>query len=417
MIIYNINTEEINGNRVKININLLIKNEQKLLWLLTEKENIDFFCIDRCDGIIVMLLPELLLIGEDIESTLSISEKLYYNLSRLIPLLVKKSKGRFKNIEIRCPLTSEVYKGSIRKNATGMSFGIDSLYSFYNHRISPPPLSPHIHASNNSIKRTCASLPPNYVVNLITFFNHGAFNGQYTNNQEQQRTVFARGREKVVEFAYDNNISYLTVDTNLDELYSLNYTKTHTFRTAGIAVCFQKIIKNYYYSSGIWGDKGFVIDPFQDSAYYDIFSLNSLGTENISLYSDGYENSRFEKTEYLANIEDSKRYLSVCWRDLDNCSACPKCIRTLAALELLGKIEEYSGVFQLEKYYDNHAWHWAKIISLRKKDDFYHEIYDKAIKMDYRFSTKTRLLAILFSVGRLLFRPKLLSLTQQLLKR
>lgn len=415
MIINNINTEEIDGIRIRININLLIKNKQKLLWLLTEKENIDFFCTDRCDGIIVMLLPELLLIGEDIESTLPISEKLYYNLSRLVPLLVRNSKGRFKNIDIRCPLTSEVYNGNNRKSATGMSFGIDSMYSFYNHRVTPPTNATQ--ATNNSVKRTCASLPPDYMVTLITFFNHGSLNGQYTNTQEQMRAVFARGREKVMEFAYDNNISYLTVDTNLDELYSLNYTKTHTFRTAGIALCFQKLIKNYYYSSGILGDNGFVIDPFQDSAHYDIFSLNSLETENISLYSDGYENSRFEKTEFLVNIEDTKKYLSVCWRDLDNCSECPKCIRTLAALELLGKIEEYSNVFSLKHYYENHSWHWAKIISLRNKDLFYQEIYEKAIAMDYRFSAKTRLLAMSFSLGRLVFRPKLLSLIQHLLKR
>lgn len=427
----------------KISVSLKFKGQNRELWFITESSNSEYFCTDRCDGIIVMLLPELLLIGEDINSELAISEKLYYNLEHLNRFLVKQSKGRFQNIKINCPLTSKRYEDAGRKNATGMSFGIDSMYSFYSHAVTPPhSINCTTYVSGNpesacSVESTEAQIPKvaegcilvsegqvysrkipsDFVVNLICFFNHGSLNSSYTNNQEQMRAIYNKGREKVVKFAQANNISYLNVDTNIDEFYSLNYTKTNTFRTVGIAVCFQKLIKNYYYSSGYDLGEIFKSDPYQDSAYYDILSLPSLGTENINLFSDGYEVSRYEKTEYLTKYKDTRKYLNVCWQDLENCSSCPKCIRTMAALELLGQLEEYKNVFSLEKYFHSYNWNWAKIISLRKTDSFYKEIYDLALRKNKKFGAKIKILALLFSIGRFAFKPRLLSAVQRCLKR
>lgn len=237
MRINSIRKEKNTEDTTKIIVDLTIKGQQKDLWLITENENAKYFCTERCDGIIVMLLPELLLIGENIESDLPISEKLYYNLSKLMPALVDNSQGRFSNIEIRCPLSTASLRNERQKSATGMSFGIDSLYSYFSHR----PESCH------------GVVPRDYVVELITFFNNGSLNGEYRNNQQQMRAIFARGRERVIRFAERQNVDYLTVDTNIDEFYTLNYTKTHTFRTIGIVLCFQRLIVNYYFASSYKG--------------------------------------------------------------------------------------------------------------------------------------------------------------------
>lgn len=381
---------------VKILVDLNIRDEHKKLWFVIENENAEYFCYDRCDGIIVMLLPELLLIGEDIESDYPISEMLYYNLKRFIPLLVKQSKNRFHDIRIKCPLTKEIYSYS-KLNATGMSFGIDSMYSFYSH----------------SVESYCS---PSYKVNLITFFNHGSLNGQYSNSQEQMREAFWRGRERVQKFANKENVKILSVDSNIDEFYSLNYTKTHTYRTVGIAICFQKLIGKYFYSSGFCSGE-FKVDPFEDCAYYDLLSLQMLGTENTSLISDGYEKSRFEKTSFLTQFDDVKKYLSVCWRDIDNCSECPKCIRTLAALELLGNLDEFTEVFDISKYKKNYDWYWAKILSLSNKDKFYKDLAVKAAEQHYHFSAKIYFLFVIFFLGRLILPQSILSIIQHKFKK
>lgn len=237
MRINSIRKEKHSAETTKIIVDLIIKNQHRDLWLITEVDNAEYFCLDRCDGIIVMLLPELLLIGENIESDLPISEKLYYNLSKLIPALVDNSQDRFSNIEIHCPLSNASFRSDHKKNATGMSFGIDSLYSYFSHR----------DLRNHQV------VPPDYVANLITYFNNGSLNGEYKNNQEQMRGIYARGREKVIRFATQQNVDYLTVDTNIDEFYSLNYTKTHTFRTIGIVLCFQRLISKYWFASSYRG--------------------------------------------------------------------------------------------------------------------------------------------------------------------
>ena len=56
----------------------------------------------------------------------------------------------------------------------------------------------------------------------------------------------------------------------------------------------------------------------------------------------------------------SKKYLNVCCRHSDdpnvdekNCRECAKCNRTLIALDAMGKLTEYSKVFDLNKYKKN----------------------------------------------------------------
>lgn len=280
---------------------------EKTLWLETHSKNLKYFSQNRIDGVMVALLPELLRRGEDIKSEIPISRRLYYQLTHILnPILIEKSQGLFKMIEIDCPLTEEISCLQNRVSATGMSFGIDSLYSYYTHR------------SEKQCDRE-------HIVKLITFFNHGSLNGQYQNNESEMRKVFNRGEEKVIEFANAEGIDFLAIDSNLDSLYKRNYTETHTFRTAGLVLMFSKLIKNYYYSSGC-KIEDFNINVRDDSAYYDILSLPLLSTEEVCFYSDGLNVGRFSKTEYLAKNMIGQDILSVCWSDIDNCGECPKCI-------------------------------------------------------------------------------------------
>ena len=223
---------------------LQFEGEQTCLWFEIDQVNAWCFERGRIDGIIVMLLPELLLRGEDVISELPCSERLWYSLTKtVIPVLVSSSKGRLKHIEIKCPLIHTAYSHD-RKSATGMSLGIDAMYTYYRH---------------------LEGCPPNFEVELLCYFNHGAHNDGYTKNSIQMRESYEEGRRVVSEFAALERRSFLACDTNLDEILPINYTNTHTFRTAGIALLFQKEISNYFYSSG-FGMDDFSINPFDDSA-------------------------------------------------------------------------------------------------------------------------------------------------------
>ena len=51
---------------------------------------------------------------------------------------------------------------------------------------------------------------------------------------------------------------------------------------------------------------------------------------------DDYFVTRFEKTQRIVEEPVTWRHLRVCWRAGMNCGRCPKCVRTLVALEALG---------------------------------------------------------------------------------
>jgi hypothetical protein len=70
--------------------------------------------------------------------------------------------------------------------------------------------------------------------------------------------------------------------------------------------------------------------------------LNPLyGTERIDFETDGCEATRFEKVAVIAANDVALDALRVCWEnrnDAYNCGECEKCLRTMAALEIVGAL-------------------------------------------------------------------------------
>jgi len=78
-----------------------------------------------------------------------------------------------------------------------------------------------------------------------------------------------------------------------------------------------------------------------------------LSTESLDLVDDGNLYDRSEKTKLIADYPPAMKYLNVCYGHdtLDtNCSVCPKCARTLLTLDILGRLEDFAGVFDLARY-------------------------------------------------------------------
>ena len=74
---------------------------------------------------------------------------------------------------------------------------------------------------------------------------------------------------------------------------------------------------------------------------------------SLDLLDDGNLYDRSMKTRLVADYAPAAKYLNVCYGHdtLDtNCSVCPKCVRTLLTLDILGKLEEFGGVFDLARY-------------------------------------------------------------------
>lgn len=66
------------------------------------------------------------------------------------------------------------------------------------------------------------------------------------------------------------------------------------------------------------------------------------GCDNVEFVYDGAESSRIEKVEYISDNNVVQEHLRVCYSSNDeyNCCECEKCIRTMASLEAIGKLNQ-----------------------------------------------------------------------------
>ncbi len=66
-----------------------------------------------------------------------------------------------------------------------------------------------------------------------------------------------------------------------------------------------------------------------------------FSSSRLSVVHDGASFMRIERTALVAQFQEALNILHVCWQDhsLGNCSHCEKCLRTMAALDLLGAKE------------------------------------------------------------------------------
>ena len=88
------------------------------------------------------------------------------------------------------------------------------------------------------------------------------------------------------------------------------------------------------------------------SEYADSYALPLMHSDKLSLISDGCQYSRSNKTEIISDWDITKKYLNVCCANtgVEDCSTCHKCMRTLLPLEAMGRLSEYSTVFDIEEY-------------------------------------------------------------------
>lgn len=76
-------------------------------------------------------------------------------------------------------------------------------------------------------------------------------------------------------------------------------------------------------------------------------------TESMKVIHDGCGDRRWEKVRYLMGYQTILDNLQVCWRSkVTNCGECPKCIRTMLSLHLLGgfskPLPKYNDIRQLK---------------------------------------------------------------------
>ena len=317
------------------------------LWFATGPEYGHYLVEERGDAFLVAVLIHALREKHDIRLLALISERLFYSVTEYLIPALHRALPTLGQISIDCELDSTVWPNA-RAVGAGNSCGVDSMFTVAKH--------------------TSPTCPAGFRLTHLTFHDCGS----------HRRHLFSVDpgladdrRELTSQFAREIGLPQVSVDTNLNtlpEAINLPFEQMHTYLNTACALALQKLFKTYYYSSS------FPADVFRftlaDSAYYDTFTLPLLATEQLSFSAAGKAYSRAEKMQQLMEYEPSHSFLNVCTTALENCSSCEKCLRTLVAIELLGGLDVYEEVFDLETYAKHRSRH---VVDVLKRDGHYYQ--------------------------------------------
>ncbi len=348
------------------------KDNNYTMWFRAPKEYARFLTDEVCDAFLVAMIYYAMASGSDIRCEAPVSEKLFYGITtHIIPLLCNEKHG-YRRIRVEAKTTDRCFNAE-KKVGTGMSCGVDSLYTLW--------------------KYTLADTPENYRLDTLTYLNMGAIfhpdmksSTQYTLEEFYKKTD-EMSEEKLqcaVEVGNAANMPVIYIESNMDsDFYRGCYGYTCVYRNTSCILAMSKYFSKYYCSSAGWPN---FYDPtlHDGSEHYELMLCPFLSSDSVEfILSD--EATRLEKTTALADDKIAQKYLDVCFR-FNNCGVCSKCFRTLITLDLIGKLENFKDCFDIEKFRRSRvsAYYWLLKTKGRKPltDDavFAIDLYELAKK-------------------------------------
>lgn len=363
---------KIMGDSIRLSVNVIEEDVERNLWYevpLAVKDSL----LDNClDAFLVAVLPIAMLSGKDIKVKGRVSKKLHYSLiNNVIPLLSSNS-DIYHSIHITaddlCAFPCQ--KGHI---GTGLSCGVDSFDTILSLLQEDSP----------------------YALDTLTFFNVGSHRSTSGFTDEQSRDLFSARLKMNEKCAREIGLPLLVVDSNLGQYiqeHGVMFTPVHTFCSLSAVLACGSYFSWYFYSSGQAVN---AYDPKKSdkaSSYIDITLCPWLSTEYTELASYGFTRTRFQKVQNIADNPLVQKHLNVCWREIYNCGECPKCIRTLMELYVLGKVDLFKDVFDVDAFYKNLKKHIQFIYDKRNTGSYYEEIIRELERMPAHSSWWQRLL-------------------------
>jgi len=300
----------------------------------------------------------------DIRIRGNVSKRLYKNLTWYGQKILCGYDDNIAPVKIIVDgFTSAERKGTLI--GAGISCGVDSLSTLYDRFIREDD--------------------PDYRINALFFFNCGS-NGQFGNicseNVAQVRC------QRSIALAGELGLPLCPVDTNLHQFWRIQYKDDFLFISVySCVLALQNAIRRYYMASGYSYNEiksnGTTFEHYDLAGWCESFFLPLIQTESTELIVDGCQYRRVDKIKNFADWDIAQKYLNVCFKSLDNCGSCEKCMRTLLALEILGKLDNFADTFDLERYRKESFNYKVKTVANANRDCFYRELVDLAAENNF----------------------------------
>lgn len=360
-------SKECDTSLCTVKFSILENGTKKELWLKVDKQYSDGVVLDRIDGIMIGLLNYAMRNGHDIISRLPISDRLFYNLTKIVIPILAEANPKYYCIQIKCPSIAQSTCGFAV--GTGISCGVDSLFSLAS-------------AQKNELLQ--------FRVTHLVFNNVG----QHGDNKVAQKRFEDR---KIIteEFANEFGLKLVECDTNYHLLFPQNHFHSHTYANLFPVITLGNLFGVYYYASS--GIKYSELDLSCDEpGCLEPFLLPLLSTSQLVIYSGGANTTRIDKLRALSDYKPANKYLQVCVYDNANCGRCEKCVRTLVGLDAIDAIDKFGDVFDVAQYKANHDWYMAQLYYyyLRGHHDYKepYKILKKKVKISIKIKTRMKII-------------------------
>ena len=350
------------------------------LWYEVEEQYASCLCCERADAFVLAVLYFAMLTGEDIQSEGAVSNEFLHNINTyLIPLHCNGRSG-FRSVKVTADSTSERLE-SHGENGTGVSCGVDSFDTILTY------MSPEMDKEHR--------------LSVLTVFNVGAYDRltdlmacirgekEIKACREQAEEWFQFECIQGKEIAKELGVKFLSVDSNLNELYQGMFLQSHSFRNCSAVLAVQKLFSHYYYASA--GKPQDIIIDLLDDATGDGY-LHFFSNETTRFYLGGMEKNRLEKMQGIIDYPIVQKYLHVCSEKKYNCAKCGKCGRTLLSLAILDRLDEFRPLFGNRSEIDTRMRkRYVWMLDQKKNDQYAADIYNYARENHVKIPVTARL--------------------------
>jgi hypothetical protein len=280
------------------------------------------------DAFLIALLPIAMRLGEDIRVEGPVSTPLAFGLESWQVAVATWYPGYFARVAIDYEQLVDGADGP-RPPAVGCCFsgGVDSWYSVWKHLPAQQPLQPY---------QLSHALMINGFDQVDDARTEGAGQGMFAAYAPVLGSL---------------GVELIMVSTNLRRFRSLAFDRNRLVRTYGSSlIACGHALGMQFGRFAVSASAAYAWeDLWPDGSHHVLDHL--LGTDRLQILRAGGDANRSRKLEQLADVPEVQHSLRVCFRDPEfdprtgqvrNCGECEKCIRTISALDMIGRLEAFT---------------------------------------------------------------------------
>lgn len=174
----------------QVTIQLNIDGVDEVIYARLSQNIVPYATLDRIDSVVMGLILFAIKNGYDFDSAIPITDELYYNLTTHLIEAIASTENLHRP-EIRAPKISACDKKA-HIVSTGVSCGVDSLYTICFHK---------------------TNIPPSHQLTHLSFFNVGSHHtGQ---REEKSRRLFEERRKHIKSYCEKSAFELIEIESNL----------------------------------------------------------------------------------------------------------------------------------------------------------------------------------------------------------